>query len=444
MDLESVSGVSVKGIAPGIRHEPVSNLSMKIGGGGAVQSIAWNPEEGSSLTFKNCDLTLSSPGICGSRNRVYGSNPVPALNTTTCLVSASTKLNLSDQEQSAVLRLICLKLSIGELMVSWYAVSEGLTAESMIVGLTLRQRGLSKKAIDRIALVGRLHQLTSFTSLDGLKNMIKHGLLLGLDVSLTASDVESYQEYVHQLDCACIMGKIRAPSALVYDNESNYRNTCFCDVFQLTTDDKKTLYYFFLGVDIESQYVFTERIANSSTQELQRAVTCVEALYHRHKRKLEGIVMDNAGGLISKHMKDFLCRRGLLPRYATTGLHVRVAEASVKIVKSLCRTTVLDWSTSRKFITAFVPYLVTWVTQSINFCLRNGTEFASPHLRFTKVPIKMEVHLRYAFLDTVAFHKTESTSISNLESKGTVGLVVARDGDAGAMTVLNLKKYEGM
>ncbi len=78
-------------------------------------------------------------------------------------------------------------------MVAWYVVTERLTAESMIVGLTLRQRGLSKKAIDRIALVGRLHQLTSYTSLDGLKTMITNGLLKGIDESLKALDVERYQ-----------------------------------------------------------------------------------------------------------------------------------------------------------------------------------------------------------------------------------------------------------
>ena len=443
MDLESVPTVSVKGIAGGTRHEPVSNLSMKIGGGGAVQSTAWNPEEGSSLTSMNCDLTLSSPGICGSRNRVDGSDSVPVLKTTTCLVRASTELNLSDQEKSAVLRLICLKLSIGELMVAWYAVSEGLTAESMIVGLTLRQRGLSKAAIDRIAQVGRLHQLTSYTSLDGLKLMIKNELLKGLDVALGTQDVERYQEYVHQLDCACTMGKIRAPSAMVHNHEANYQHTCFCDVFQLTTDDKKWRYYFFLGVDIESQYVFTERITDSSTQELQRAITCIEALYTRHKRKLEGLVFDNAGGLLSKDMKTFLSKKGLLTSYSTPGLHVRIAEASVKVVKSLCRTTILDWATARKFITTFVPYLVTWVTQSINYCLRSGTEFASPYLRFTGKPINMNVHLRYAFLDTVAIHRLAATGkLNNLQSKGAVGLVVARDGDAGAMTVLNLESLE--
>ena len=442
MDLESVSSELVNGATAATRHEPVSNRSMKIGGGGAVQSMGGSPEEGSHLTNKNCCVTASSAGNCGYRGRVFGPNQMSDMEVTSCLVGAYSVARLSDQEKYAVLRLICLKLSVGELMVSWYAVTERLTAESMIVGLTLRQRGLSKKAIDRIALVGRLHQLTSYTSLDGLKSMVKHGLLKGIDESLEPLDVERYQEYVHQLDCACIMGKIRAPSAKCYNYEAHYHNSCFCDVFQLTTDDKKSKYLFFLGVDIESQFIFVERIQNSSTQELQRAICCIEALYIKHNRKLESLVLDNAGGLSNKDMEGFLRSKKLLPKYATTGLHVRVAEASVKVVKSLCRTTVLDWATSRKFITAFVPYLVTWVTQTINFSLRSGTEYASPHLRFTSIPVSMEVHLRYAFLDTVAFHKTESTSINNLESKGAIGLVVAREGDAGAMTVLNLESMK--
>ena len=439
MDLGSVSTVSANGAAAATRHEPVSTLSTKIGGGGAVQSMDGTPEGGNHVTFKNCCVTASSTGNCGYRGRVFGSNPVSGVETTSCLVDACSVVCLSDQEKYAVLRLICLKLTIGELMVSWYAVTERLTAEDVVVGLTLRQRGLNKKSIDRIALISRLHQLTSYTSLDGLKTMIKNGLLKGVDESLGILDVERYQEYVHQLDCACIMGKIRAPSAKGYCYEANYQNTCFCDAFQLTTDDKRSKYIFFLGVDIETQFVLVERIQNASTQELQRAITCFEARYKRHQRKLEGLVLDNAGGLLNKDMETFLRNKDLIPNYVTTGLHVRVAEASVKVVKSLCRTTVLDWATSRKFITAFVPYLVTWVTQSINFSLRSGNEYASPHLRFTKVPINVNVHLRFAFLDTVAFHKTESTSIHNLESKGAIGLVVAREGEAGAMTVLNLE-----
>ena len=436
MDLESVTSAKEAAIT---RHEPVSNSLMKIGGGGAVQSMDGTPEEGSHLTIKNCCVTASSTGNCGYRGRVFDPNPVSGVEVTSCLVGAYSVARLSDQEKYAVLRLICLNLSIGDLMVAWYVVTERLTAESMLVGLTLRQRGLSKKAIDRIAMVERLHQLTSYTSLDGLMCMIRNGLLKGIDESLGALDVARYQEFVHPLDCACIMGKIQAPSSKEYSYEAHYQNTCFCDVFQVTTDDKRNKYLFLLGVDIESQFVLVERIQNPSTQELQRAINCFEALYSRHKRKLEGLVLDNAGGLLNKDMEAFLRKKSLLPSYATTGLHVRVAEASVKVVKSLCRTTVLDWATSRKFITAFVPYLVTWVTQSINFCLRSGTEYASPHLRFTKVPISVDVHLRYAFLDTVVFHKTESTSINNLESKGAIGLVVAREGDSGAMTVLNLE-----
>jgi hypothetical protein len=439
MDLESVSSESANGAAAGTRHEPVSNLSMKIGGGGAVQSKVGSPEEGNHLTRKNCCVTASSTGSCGYRGRVFDPNPVSGVKVTSCLVGAYSVASLSDQEKFAVLQLCFLNLSIGELMVSWYAVTERLTAESMIVGLTLRQRGLSKKAIDRIALVSRLHQLTSYTSLDGLKSMVQHGLLKGIDESLGALDVDRYQQFVHQLDCACTMGKIRAPTAKCYNYEANHQNACFCDVFQLTTDDKSNKYLFFLGVDIESQFVFVERIQNSSTQELQRAINRIEALYSKYQRKLECLVLDNAGGLSNEDMKKFLGQKGLLPKYSTTGLHVRVAEASVKVVKSLCRTTVLDWATSRKFITTFVPYLVTWVAQSINFSLRSGTEYASPHLRFTGVPISVDVHLRFAFLDTVAFHKTESTSIHNLESKGAIGLVVAREGDAGALTVLNLE-----
>ena len=128
MDLESVSSGSVNGTAAVTRHEPVSNLSMKIGGGRAVQSVVGSPEEGSHLTNKNCCITASSSGNCGYRSRVFGSNLVSDLDITSCLVGAQSVASLSDQEKFAALRLINLKLNIGELMVAWYAVTERLTA----------------------------------------------------------------------------------------------------------------------------------------------------------------------------------------------------------------------------------------------------------------------------------------------------------------------------
>jgi hypothetical protein len=121
-----------------------------------------------------------------------------------------------------------------------------------------------------------------------------------------------------------------------------------------------------------------------------------------------------------------------------------MAEAAIKIVKSLSRTTVLDWPTARRFINGFNPYLVPWVVQSINYSLRRGTLYASPNLRFTGKPVivNVNVHLRFAFIDIFAVHKTESDSIHNLESKCKIGLVVARNGEASAVIVLDLESMK--
>ncbi len=112
---------------------------------------------------------------------------------------------------------------------------------------------------------------------------------------------------------------------------------------------------------------------------------------------------------------------------------------AIKIIKSLARTTVLDRESKGKFITSFVTHLITWVVGSINFTLRNGSRTQSPWTRFTGIKIDMNIHFRVAFLDLVICHKLIQERTNNLESRGFVGLVVARDISArGAFQVINL------
>ena len=350
------------------------------------------------------------------------------------------KYNFSEREMCAAFLLGVLKPNVGELAVSLFVVDWRLTGQQGIVGLTLAQRGLSNRSIDRVAAIERLHKLTSYTSLENLGYMIKHGLLGGIDGSLSIKDVDNYSKYVHALDCACILGKIKAPPAMRFDINAHYPHTCHCDAFQLTSADKTNKYFFFVGVDAATQFVMVTRIVNTSTQELQRAISHFIKIYKRWEQTLKHIFLDNAAGLLTESMNELVQSQGVVPLFSTPNLHVRVAEATVKVIKSLARTTIMDWTTARRFITAFVPYLVNWVAQSVNFCLRTDSQYASPFVRFTGKPVSLEVHLRFAFLDTVAFHKTASTGkVHNLESRGKLGLVVARNGEAGAHTILDLE-----
>ena len=435
-----VSNVS-SNLQSGVSHEPDNDVKeVSKTDRTAVQSeLMFCPEVDSKWTITNCCYTANSARKCGSVIRRYGDSL--SSSESVLLAKIPTSLaGLGERETWAVFQLGCLNLSIGELMVAGFAVTARLTVESQFVGLTLRQRGLSKEVIKRIARVERLHRLTSYVSLAKLAAMVKHNLVEGIDGYISVADVERYRDLVHEMNCVCALGKIRKPSPMKnYNFETTIRHVCYCDVFQLTSADKSIKYMFMLGVDGESQAIFVQRIANSSVQELRRAITCFVDLYDKHLKKLNRVYLDNAGGLLNNEVKEFLKHKHIVPCYCTSELHVRVAEAAVKVVKSLCRTTVLDWSTARRFITAFVPYLVVWVVQTINFSLRSGSDHASPHLRFTGDPIKLNVHLRFAFLDVVVVHKIVTNSIDNLESKGKIGLVVGRNGDTGALTVLDLE-----
>ena len=101
-------------------------------------------------------------------------------------------------------------LSPNDLLVGYYASTIGLTRRQEVIALSLEQRGLSKAQVGRIAKVERLHKLTSFVGLSTLRKMIQHGTLGGLD-GLTTSDVKNYQEFIHESDCACTIGKMVQP-----------------------------------------------------------------------------------------------------------------------------------------------------------------------------------------------------------------------------------------
>ena len=112
--------------------------------------------------------------------------------------------------------------------------------------------------------------------------------------------------------------------------------------------------------------------------------------------------MDNAGSLKSESTKSLISKLGLQSVYVTPDQHVKIAEAKIRSIKSLARTTVLDFTTKQRFITIFVPYLVQWVVDSINYSLRTTNEYVSPYTRFTGKTVSADVHFRVAFLDSRA------------------------------------------
>ncbi len=88
---------------------------------------------------------------------------------------------------------------------------------------------------------------------------------------------------------------------------------------------------------------------------------------------------------------------------------------------------VLDIAVSKTFITMFVPYLVDWVVDYINFSLKkSGSDHASPYFRFTGNPVSMVVHFRAAFLDIGAVNEI-TDDLNNLDSRARLGFVIDRD-----------------
>ena len=99
----------------------------------------------------------------------------------------------------------------------------------------------------------------------------------------------------------------------------------------------------------------------------------IENWYKQYKKPLTQFVLDvldNAAGFSTEALQAECIRRGITVVYVTPDLHVKLAEAAIKIIKSLVRTTAVDRSTRGKFITSFVTHLITWVVGSINFSLR--------------------------------------------------------------------------
>ena len=46
-------------------------------------------------------------------------------------------------------------------------------------------------------------------------------------------DVENYRKYVHDSDCSCMEGKMRASAEIIFDNVAHDPHACHIDVMQL-------------------------------------------------------------------------------------------------------------------------------------------------------------------------------------------------------------------
>ena len=409
---------------------------------------SWLPMTESSLATKStegdtcaCEPTRKMFGNeLHSTCRTVGSNydsplhKVREASLPECLAS-----NFSDSESWAALSIAKLKLSYGELMVALFAVDVGLASADTFVTLTLKQKGYSLAGIARLEQVERLHRLTSFVNLETLKNML-HNKVIEVD-GLNPRDVISFRKDVHGSDCPCHEGKVKLPSAIKNVNLSKMNSeSCHVDVMTTTTDDKLHRYLNLIGVDAATQCIFEVKVPSLAEDALATGLLEIEKWYKSHKRPLSQFVLDNAAGFSAKALIETCQKRNITVMYVTPDLHVKLAEAAIKIIKSLVRTTVVDRESRGKFITPFVTHLITWVVGSINYSLRSGSKHQTPWTRFTGNKIDMNIHFRVAFLDIVICHKLIQERTNNLQSRGFVGLVVARDRSArGAFQVINLE-----
>jgi len=332
-------------------------------------------------------------------------------------------------------------VNVTEILISKFINQIGLNSERKIVALSLAQIGLNKTRIKGIARVEELHKLTSFIGLETLRKMIGNGTVKHLDSNLTPLDVENYAKYVHETDCACIEGKMTTQPKPDFNNAIHSPHSCHCDVMQFTTRDKVTKFFFLIGVDAESQNILVSPLMDLKDASVKKGFMKFIDIYRRNplKPQLTKIVLDGGGSLVSQNTKAVLDSVNLEHEVCTPGMHVVLAEAAIKIVKSLARTTVLDAGVKKKFLTIFVPYLVQWVVESINYSLRNGSDHASPHTRFTGEQVSMQVHFRAAFLDIVAVN-SNATNPVNSDSRAKLGLVLARDESMrGALLLLDIE-----
>lgn len=334
------------------------------------------------------------------------------------------------------------KMSVQDLLVGMFVSNIGLTSRSEIVALSLEQVGLNKSQIDRISYVENLHRLTSFVGIRSLRNIVQSKSIQGLRSDINIADVDNYHDHIHETDCACSIGKMTTPPACRFDLSADGIHTLHCDIMQLTTEDKEIVFRFLVGVDQMTQFVFVVQVKSLSDKEARRAFGIIYKAYQDNciqDKKLKRVILDNAGAFLSEAFQKYVMSKELSCIFATPGLHVRIAEATIKQIKALARTTVITESKTIKFMTAFVPLLVPWIVDSINFTLRSGNNSLSPFSRFTRKTVSLENHFPAAFLDIVAVPEI-TDDLTNLESRSRIGFVVARDmAGRGVVTIMDFE-----
>ena len=286
-----------------------------------------------------------------------------------------------------------------------------------------------------------LHKRTSYVSLRTLETMIRNSSVKGIDVSITPKDVSNYAKYVHKATCACTFGKMQHAPAPVLNLSHHEPTICHCDVMHITTDDK-VKQIFLVGVDARTQYVFAFRITTESAEETINALRQIISVYNKSNQVVTGFRMDNCRANHREKIETEFAANRISVQFCTSGSHVRIAEVAIKMLKSLARTTVVDFATSRRFTTQFIPYLITWITESLNFALRSSNNYVSPYQLFTGKLVQVDKHFRVNFLEIVAVHDL-TKNVTNLNSRAKIGLVVGREQSYnGGLLVLNIENKQ--
>ena len=305
----------------------------------------------------------------------------------------------------------------------------------------LQRATLTKKEIKHMLLVEQLHK-RSFVGLDILKKMLLNGTILG-DVdgyTLTASDVDNYNIFIHSTHClACIRGKTPEEAARPMSDISYACDTAVIDIANFSIESDKSKHLFLIAVDSKSQLVFQYPLVDQTAKTVLSALKKLRKDYALYKQTLRVVRFDGGKNFTSAKVLRKLYKLNIRVQVASPQRHARKAERAIRYIKNLARSTIAD--ISFLFPVILVSYLIEWCVDSINFHLRSENDFIAPFTIFTGQPVSIQHMLRAKFLETVECLSVPVADSRDSTSKTFTGVVVARDRSfKGQLLILNLNQ----
>ena len=286
--------------------------------------------------------------------------------------------------------------------------------------------GLSKAGAARAIEAEALHKSLGHASFEVMRKTLRQQVFH--DCKLSVEDVDNFEKHIGCIGCE--IGKTTREPAVMTDPPKptdQIGDLVHGDVFNISSEDKtfKTLNFLAL-VDDYTGYVNVVPLANSSGEEIVKAVKVVANIYSKSGHSIKRIRSDNGAGFTAQATKNALEAMGIQSGQCTAQSHVRKAERSIRHIKDMFRSTLFDLP--YLLPNSLYNHLLVYVASSINLVINVNNDFRCPWQLMHGTAPRVHDFLRSSFGQLVTtYNQLNPNRCADDTARADIGIVVGRD-----------------